>query len=71
MALIVDNIIEASLLKPTKEECGASPTPQEEAILLGGEPKSPETPKATCLFECPEPPEPSEWIDAQHAEYTE
>ena len=32
-----DNIVEASLLRPTREELGPSPTPEEEAALLGKE----------------------------------
>ena len=45
MTLSGDNIIETSLLKPTKQEHGTSPTLKEEAVLLGKEPKPPETPK--------------------------
>ena len=74
MTLSRDDIIEDSLLRPSEEECGTSPTPVEEAILCGEEPKLPETPKATSLSECPEipePPESSEWIDAQPTESTE
>ena len=40
MTLSGDDIIEASLLKHTKEECGASPTPEEEAILLHKKPEA-------------------------------
>ena len=74
MTLSRDGIVEASLLKPTKEKHGASPTPKEEAITLGKEPESSKTPKTTPLLKCPEipePPERSEWIDAQLAESTE
>ena len=74
MTLNGDDITEASLLKPTEGEHGASPTPEEEAVPLGEEPESLETPMATYLLECPEipePPEPSVWIDAQLAESTE
>ena len=52
MILSSDNITEASILRPSKEECGASSTPEEEAILLGKEPK------ATSLPEYPEVSEP-------------
>ena len=44
MTLSRDNIVKASLLKPTKEECGTSPTPEEEAILFGIETEPPQTP---------------------------
>ena len=35
MALSKDEIVKASLLRPTGEEDGTSPTPEEEATLLG------------------------------------
>ena len=35
MSLSMDDIVEASLLEPTGEECKTSPMPKEEAILLG------------------------------------
>ena len=37
MTLSGDDIVEASLLKPTEEEHGTSPTPEEEATLLSEE----------------------------------
>ena len=39
-----DDIVEASLLKPMGEECRMSPTPEEEATLLGEESKLPQVP---------------------------
>ena len=39
-----DDIVKASLLKSTKEECGTSPTLEEEAILLGKETELQQTP---------------------------
>ena len=54
ITLSEDDIMEASLLKPTEEECGTSPTLEEEAILLGEEVKPPEVPGS--LPECPEIP---------------
>ena len=39
MTLSRDHFIETSLLKHTKEECGASPTLEKEAILLGEKPR--------------------------------
>ena len=39
-----DDIAEASLLQPTGDECGTSPTLEEEAILLSEEVKPPEAP---------------------------
>ena len=53
MTLSGDNIVEASFLNPTKEEC----------VLLGKKPKLLETLKVTSLPEHPEisePPQPSE-----------
>ena len=35
MSLNGDNFVEASLLEPTGNELGTSPTQEEEAILLG------------------------------------
>ena len=61
-------------MKPTKEDCATSSTPEEEAILLDQEPEPQETPEATSLPEYPEisePTEPSEQIDAQSTESTE
>ena len=54
MTLRGDDIIEASILKPTKEEHGISPTPEEEAVVLGEEVKLPEVPGS--LPECPKIP---------------
>ena len=42
MTLSGNDIVEASLLRPTKEEYGTFPTPEEEAILLGEEIKMPQ-----------------------------
>ena len=39
-----DDIAEASLLKPMGEEHGTSPTPEEEAALLGEEIEPPQVP---------------------------
>ena len=39
MRLSGDNIVEASLSEPTDDECGTSPTLEEEAVLLGKEPE--------------------------------
>ena len=38
-----DDILKASLLKATDNKLGASPTPAEEAALLGKDPQSQET----------------------------
>ena len=54
VSLSGDDIMEASLLQPTGDERGTSPTPEEEAILLGEEVKVPEAPDS--LLECPEIP---------------
>ena len=74
MCLSGYEIIEASLLEPTGKVHGTSPTPEEEAALLGEEPKLLETPKATSLLEhleIPEPAESSEQINAHPMESTE
>ena len=68
MTLSGDNIVEASLLKPTKEELGASPTLEEEAVLLSKEPETVSLPEH---LEISELPEPSEKIDVQPASSTE
>ena len=47
MCLNGDEIVEASLLEPAGKEVGMAPTSEEEAILLGKEPKLPEAPEAT------------------------
>ena len=44
MTISGDDIVEASLLRPTKEDPGPSPMPEEEAALLGEGSKEPETP---------------------------
>ena len=44
MTLSGDNMVVASLLKPTGEELGASPTLEEETTLLGEEIKPPQVP---------------------------
>ena len=44
MTLSRDDIVEASLLKPTGEEHGTFHTPEEEAALLGKEIKLPLVP---------------------------
>ena len=46
MTLSGEDIVEASLLKPTKEEHGISLTLEEEAILLGKETEPLQTPGA-------------------------
>ena len=73
MCLSGDEIVEASPLEPAGEECRASSTPEEEAILLGEELKPSEAPEATSLLEhleIPEPTEPSEQINTQPVEST-
>ena len=45
MSLSRENIVRAPFLRPTEEECGTSPTPEEEAILLGKEIKLPQVPE--------------------------
>ena len=66
MHLDGDEIVEASLLGPTVNGLGMSPTP-EEAVLLGNEMEPLEAQEATmCPCECPgapEPEEPAEWSD--------
>ena len=65
MILSKDDIVKASLLKPTEEECETYPPPEEEAILLGKEVKLPEVPSS--LPECMEIPklaEPAEQTNA-------
>ena len=44
MTLNGGDIVEASLLRPTREELGSSLTPEEEAILLGKEDEPSEEP---------------------------
>ena len=44
MTLSGDDIVEASLLEPTGEEHGTSPTPKEEAALLVEEIELPQVP---------------------------
>ena len=56
MCLSRDKIEETSLLGPAGEECGTSPTLEEEAILLGEEPEPLDDPEATYLPECLEIP---------------
>ena len=52
------DIVEASLLECTGEECGTSPTLEREAILLGEELEPLETPEAAAsLLESPEIPQ--------------
>ena len=51
MTLSEDDIMDASLLEATEEECSTSLTSEEEAILLGKEVKSPKDPSS--LPECP------------------
>ena len=71
MSLSADDIVEASCLEPTGEECRTSPTAEEEAVLLGEEPEPLEVPEATSLPECSEIPELSEQINTQPAEPSE
>ena len=54
MTLSGDDIIEASLLKLTEEECGISTRVEEESICLGEKVKLPEV--LGSLPECPEIP---------------
>ena len=58
MTLSRDDIVEASLLKPTGEEHGTCPRLEEEAALLGKEIKPPQVPRSL-----PEWPEISEFIE--------
>ena len=58
MALSRDEIVEISLLKPTGEEHRTSPTPEEEATLLG----EVELPQAPKQLEVHEPEHPAEQI---------
>ena len=61
MTLSGDNIVEASILKPTEGECGTFLTLEEEVILLGKEVRLPEVPGSLLeTLEIPklvEPPE--------------
>ena len=68
MTLSGDNIIEASLLRPRKEEHGTSPTLEEEAILLGDNPETTSLPEHPEIYEQPEP---SEQIDTKPTRSTE
>ena len=54
-----DEIVETLLLGPTDNAPGTSPTPEEEAVLLGDEPECLEAQEATM---CPKPEEPAEWL---------
>ena len=66
MCLSGDEIVGVSLLEPAGEEHGTSPTPEEEAILLGEEPKPLKASEATSLLEhleIPETVEPTEQIN--------
>ena len=68
MTLSGDHILDASLLKPTEEEHGTSPTSEEEAILLGEGIKLPQV--SDSLPKWPEIPkfvEPAEWITTPSA----
>ena len=56
MCLSEDEIVEASLLGPAGNEHRTSPTPEEEATLMGEEPELPETPKATSPLTMPRDP---------------
>ena len=63
-----DDIVEVLLLEPTGKELRTSPTPEEEAILLGEELEPLKAPEAAvslpeCL-ETPEPVEPTKQINA-------
>ena len=74
MYLSGNEIVEASLLEPTGEEHGTSPTLEEEAGLLGKESKLPETSNTTSLpehLEIPEPRMPTEWINTRPMEPSE
>ena len=67
MSLNGDDIVKALLLEPTCEELRTSPTPGEEATLLGEELELPEVPAAAASLqehpETPKPEEPTEWIN--------
>ena len=69
MSLNGDDIVKASLLEPMGNESGSSPTPEEEASLLGEELELPATPEATASLQaCPKTPvpkEPTKQIDSQ------
>ena len=61
MCLEGDEIVEVSLIGPTDDGSGMSPTLVEEAVLLGHEPVPQEPQEATmCPCEHPEVPEPEE-----------
>ena len=68
MHLDEDEIVEALLLGPTDNEPITSPTPEEEAVLLGDELEPLEAQEATSFPcehpEAPEPEESAEWSDA-------
>ena len=60
MILSSNDIVETSLLKPVKEECGTSPIQEEEAILLGTETKLLQVPEISSV-------DPAKWIIAPRA----
>ena len=69
MHLKGDEIVETLLLRPNDNGTRMSPTPEEEAVLLGGEPEPQEAKEATTfpcehLQETPKPKEPVKWSDA-------
>ena len=65
MTLSGDDIVKASLLKPTEEECGTTPTLEEEAILLGEEVELQEVPGSLPKWlEIPQFVEPAIWANA-------
>ena len=75
MTVSWDDITEASLMKPTKEEHGAFPTTRGGSCpALARNPshqRSPRPHPSQNTWEIPETPKPSEWIDAQPTESTE
>ena len=65
MTLNGDDVVEASLLRPTGKELGPSPTPEEKTTLLGKEDGSSEKPRPTLRHsEIPRLVEPAEWVTA-------
>ena len=61
ISLSGNDIVEASLLETAGEECGTSPMPEEEVLLLDEEIELPEAPEAAAFLpECPAIPDPME-----------
>ena len=69
--LIVDDIVEVSLLESPGQECETSPTLEEEATLLDKEHEPLEAPEAAAsLLECLEIPRPAEPMEQMNAPTT-